>query len=129
MKYVRNLTTGKVQQIFPEFWEHNNKTDFEDATFEDFQNWESEHITFVCIASHGQDAYFEDPIQGECHTIERESKVHFESVHVSEAQKFYDNYLEQNADNPPYDRYDIKMAYWTKTREPVSLRQFQEGEM
>jgi hypothetical protein len=81
-------------------------------------------ITFICIEGRGEDVYDEDNATAH---VRRTYAVKEYQIDVSDAEEFVKNYNECNADNPPYDTFEIKLAYWTKTREPVDLREFEHA--
>lgn len=87
---------------------------------------EKHRIVFVCIETKQYDDYYEDDNGNEQHTLKGASVVYHHTEPLSKAKEFYNNYLEQNADNPPYDTYSIKLAYYEGNNELVSLRQFED---
>ena len=87
------------------------------------------HITFVCIETTGTDRYNEDENGQEYHSIEKITKLVMHTVSTEKANKFYNNYLECNADNPQYDTYNITHAFWSHNNELISLRQFENNEV
>lgn len=81
----------------------------------------SDVIVFVVAERHQHEVEDEEGnlfLDGEC-------KVSFVEVSVSEAKKKYEEILEANADNPPYDSYDVKMAYWKEGRVLLPLDMFE----
>jgi hypothetical protein len=84
-------------------------------------------VKFICVESHGEDSYYESEgdYPHELHTINYTTKVVEHVCSYEDAKKFYKGYLERNADNPPYDKYNIKLAFDTETNELMSLMQFE----
>lgn len=83
-----------------------------------------EKITFVCKELTQHDSYYEDDNGHEHHTLEGNTKIVFYTIDWSEATKFYNEYYERNAYNPPYDTYKISLAYDEDTKEEINLLSF-----
>ena len=89
-----------------------------------------EHIVFGCIESKGNDEYYEINQEAdystEGHRIKSTTRyVEFKTTY-ERAKEMYNEYMEQNADNPPYDTYKIIVAYDENTREVLALDMFRE---
>lgn len=73
-----------------------------------------EIICLVCIEKHGHDSYNEDYSGRETHSIEYKTTVQTYEVSLETIDEWVEQYMSSNADNPPYDTYDIKFGYWKK---------------
>jgi hypothetical protein len=88
-----------------------------------------EGITLVVKSFHGDDHYWEeDRGEGsygyEHHSIRGKTTISLvECKDPADANKKYEEIMDRNADNPPYDKYDVVLAYWTISREHIPIRQ------
>ena len=85
----------------------------------------NEKITFICVEKHANDNYYEDEEGREQNTLDGKTTIETYIIPTDEANVFYKNYLERNADNPPYDSYYIKLAFRTNSKEVIPLRWFE----
>ena len=81
-------------------------------------------LVFVCLECIGHDHYEEDEHSqygNEIHSIKHECKIVKYEVPITKMEQFVRDYLHRDADNPPYDKYEIKLAYWKHNNEPYNM--------
>lgn len=76
-----------------------------------------EKMTLIVKHTRRVDDYYEDDDGRECHTMDSTSFIDFVEVPFRDAGMRAEEIGESNADNPPYDEYEVLCAFDAETKQ------------
>lgn len=88
-------------------------------------NTDDKTLEIYYIASTGHDCYDEDEQGRELHTITRTNTLRIITCKdFKDAKRQYNEIMEANADNPPYDIYKVLCICYKKSKEILPKQMF-----